>query len=361
MFPRCKESSGRGHLRNVESSGGICDGVTHRDHTSYYSVIGSDQLESLLFWEAGRLASFAVDQDMLDSELAIVGEEIRIANVASHGGYPWTTAASALFGKENHAGGDHGIIEHLDRITPAAAEAFHRRWYTPNNLVLSIVGDVTAARVESAVNAAFGALSGPARDEPRRNKVIIAASSHVRHHAPRFAGTGVAIGLATPDVRTVPHAYVAHAVLTEVLNSSRIPRLKIKEPRLRSACVYFGFHGEWFNTSVSDLQVTQIVHEPGWLDAETAFDNELAVLSTDGPRPGELTRAVNALLLAHHRQLDSLATRAVAHGRFELLFPYLSGHAAVPQLLAAVSDSNLSTAATSMLVQPRVVVKLNGE
>lgn len=80
-----------------------------------------------------------------------------------------------------------------------------------------------------------------------------------------------------------------------------------------------------------------------------------------GRTPGELARAVNALLLAHHRQLDSLATSAVAHGRFEVLFPGLGGHTAVPRLLNAVSDTDLTDAASSLLAQPRAVVEMNGD
>lgn len=125
MFPRDGEHGRRGYLRNVEGSGGICDGVTHRDHTSYYGIVGARHLEYMLGWEADRLTGFAARQAMLDSELAIVEEEIRAAGVASHGGYPWTAAASALFGQARHAGGEH-VSPSISATSPPPA----RRHFT---------------------------------------------------------------------------------------------------------------------------------------------------------------------------------------------------------------------------------------
>ncbi len=49
-----------------------------------------------------------------------------------------------------------GTPDSLPRITRADLQAFHQRWYVPNNCLLAVVGDVTAEEAFAAVTRAFG-------------------------------------------------------------------------------------------------------------------------------------------------------------------------------------------------------------
>ncbi|MET9259519.1 insulinase family protein [Amycolatopsis sp. NPDC004079] len=359
MFPR--ERDGRaGHLHTVEAAGGLCDANTFRDHTSYFSIADAGLLDPLLTAEAARLVGFAPDQRALDGELPVIEEEIRGAMFASHGGFPWTAAASALWGPDRHAGGDHGIMTHLRAVRPAEATAFHREHYTAGNLVLSIVGAVNPARAASSARAAFGELSSGHR--PPRPRLTARRGARAGYTAERFRGTALAIATPLPDTAD-PRGYVAHAVLAEVLSAARLPRWRECQPLLRSATIRCGFNGEWFNTASPDLLVTTLLRERAWPVREVIaeWDGLLGELSSVGPDEGELQRAIALLLLGHHRQLDSLVTRAVAHGRFAVLFPSLDGPHQLPDLLSMTTAKQVADAAAAVRVAPAARVELEGE
>ncbi|GAA1033629.1 MULTISPECIES: M16 family metallopeptidase [Amycolatopsis] len=358
MFPR-EQDGLAGHLHTVEAAGGLCDANTFRDHTSYFSVADADSLEPLLNAEAARLVRFAPDQRALDGELPVIEEEIRGAMFASHGGFPWTAAASALWGPDCHTGGDHGIMTHLRAVTPAEATAFHRAHYTAGNLVLSIVGAVDPVRAEATARAAFGEFTPG--DRPPRPPLIARQGVRAVHTAKHFRGTALAIATPLPDAAD-PAGYIAHAVLAEVLSAARLPRWRECQSRLRSATIRCGFNGEWFNTASPDLLVTTLLRERDWPAREVIaeWSGLLGELSSVGPGKGELQRAIALLLLGHHRQLDSLVTRAVAHGRFAVLFPSLDGPHQIPRLLSATTARQVADAAATVRTAPAAWVELIG-
>ena len=61
-----------------------------------------------------------------------------------------------VYGFNPYGTPSNGTPESLGRITRADLQAFHDRWYVPNNCMLAVVGDVTADEAFAAVARAFG-------------------------------------------------------------------------------------------------------------------------------------------------------------------------------------------------------------
>jgi len=61
-----------------------------------------------------------------------------------------------VYGFNPYGAPSSGTPDSLPRITRADLQAFHQRWYVPNNCLLAVVGDVTADEAFAAVNRAFG-------------------------------------------------------------------------------------------------------------------------------------------------------------------------------------------------------------
>ncbi|MGC7101762.1 M16 family metallopeptidase [Amycolatopsis lurida] len=352
---------GQGRPGAVEAVGGRCGATTFRDHTSYFSVVGGDQLGPLLTAEAARLVRFEADQRALDDELPVIEEEIREAAFASSGGFPWTMAASALWGPDRHAGGDHGIMAQLRGLTPADATAFQRKHYAAGNLVLSIVGAVEPARAEATVREAFGELTRGRRPPwPSLTSRPGAWSMRADEH---FRGTALAIATQLPDAATDPAGYLAHGVLAEVLSAARLPRWRESRSWLRSATIRCGYHGEWLHTASPDLLVTTFRRERNWPVKDVLADWEalVSLVSSTGPEQGELRRAVAILRSGQYRQLDSPLGRAVAHGRFTVLFPDWADPHQVPGLLATMTAERVAAAAAAVRAAPTAWVEVVGD
>ena len=61
-----------------------------------------------------------------------------------------------VYGFHPYGKPDGGTPESLSAITRADLQAFHKRWFVPNNAILAIVGDVTAAAAFAGAERAFG-------------------------------------------------------------------------------------------------------------------------------------------------------------------------------------------------------------
>ncbi|MEU5369351.1 insulinase family protein [Streptomyces sp. NPDC005951] len=177
------------------------------------------------------------------------------------------------------------------------------------------------------------------------------------------ARPGVAVGHPLPDPVADRPAYLAQAVLAQVLGRSRLPALARSARdghRLTSATVTCGYHGQWLASAAPDLILAVLGRAPG-TEAGAAVDIWRSVLRAvaEGPLPeAEHRRAVNSLLVAWHRQAESLPTRAVALGRDALLLPGSAGPDALPAELRRTTPADVAAAARALLEGPVTVTEL---
>ncbi|MFI2080357.1 M16 family metallopeptidase [Streptomyces rubiginosohelvolus] len=384
MFPRSgregsADPAGEGYAALVAGAGGVCNAETHRDHTVFHTTVPAELLPDALAWEAGRLLGFAPTEDVIRTETDVIGEEIRGAGDA---GRYWESALGALYPGSRDS---FGTAAELAGITAGEVEAFFRAHYTAPRMVLSVVGDVDPARVVAVVREVFAGVVPTAEETraaeaPRTAREIRAAeeartaretraaeapraATEIRT-APLPAGRpGVAVGHPLPDPVADRPAYLAQAVLAQVLGRSRLPVLarSVRDGhRLTSATVTCGYHGQWLASAAPDLTLAVLGRAPG-TEVGAAVDIWRSVLRAvaDGPLPeAEHRRAVNSLLVAWHRQADSLPTRAVALGRDALLLPGSAGPDALPAELRRTTPAEVAAAARALLEGPVTVTEL---
>lgn len=360
MFPRAAASDGPdgGHVARVEGAGGVCNAETHRDHTVFHTTVPAGMLTEVLEWEARRLLTFAPTESVLRTETSVIAEEIRGAAAA---GGVWEAALAAL-----HPGSRDGFgtAADLAGATTADVDAFFRRHYRPDAMVLSVVGEADPDRVAASVDRLFAALPTAPAPVP----VPLPAPAPARTSAPATIRTaplpspisGAALGHPLPDPVRDRSGYLARVVLAETLGRSRLPRLTRRDPRIVSARVTCGYHGQWLGGAAPDLLLARFATAPG-AGPRAAADGWREVLTDLAERPAdpaEHRRALNALLLACHRRADSLTARSVSLGRAALLFPTAPGPDALPGDLARVTPAEVSAAARALLSGPCSVTEL---
>ncbi|MEU8101927.1 M16 family metallopeptidase [Streptomyces rubiginosohelvolus] len=408
MFPRSgregsADPAGAGYAALVAGAGGVCNAETHRDHTVFHTTVPAELLPDALAWEAGRLLGFAPTEDVIRTETDVIGEEIRGAGDA---GRYWESALGALYPGSRDS---FGTAAELAGITAGEVDAFFRAHYTAPRMVLSVVGDVDPARVVAVVREVFAgavrtAEETRAAEAPRTAREIRAAEAPRTAEEARVVGAvrtaeetraaeaprtaretraaeapraateirtaplpaarpGVAVGHPLPDPVAERPAYLAQAVLAQVLGRSRLPVLarSVRDGhRLTSATVTCGYHGQWLASAAPDLTLAVLGRAPG-TEVGAAVDIWRSVLRAvaDGPLPeAEHRRAVNSLLVAWHRQADSLPTRAVALGRDALLLPGSAGPDALPAELRRTTPAEVAAAARALLEGPVTVTEL---
>ncbi|MCA9661564.1 MAG: insulinase family protein [Myxococcales bacterium] len=147
----------------VDNTGGSLNGNTEPDRTNYFETVPSNYLEGMLYLEASRMDSLILTEESLGNEKDVVKEEVRQQQenqpFAKTILLDWPAAAFSSWAY------NHSIYGSMEDLTNAPAQAFidfFDRFYTPNNAVLSICGDIDPAKTKALVEKYFGPLKkGP--------------------------------------------------------------------------------------------------------------------------------------------------------------------------------------------------------
>jgi zinc protease len=157
QWPRARYAEALRHL------GGRDNATTREDHTVLEVVARADALEALVPMEADRLRNVAfTPADLAAEARAVLGEYNTTASSPDAAAY--AALLRTAFTQHSYRHDVLGTPEDMGGMAGAtvAARTFHRRFYTPDNVALVVVGDVDVARVQAAVEAAYGSWQGRA-------------------------------------------------------------------------------------------------------------------------------------------------------------------------------------------------------
>jgi|EP01133_Synstelium_polycarpum_P003396 predicted Zn-dependent peptidase len=138
-------------MKTVSSNGGENNANTSQDRTFYYEVFPSNQLELGLWLESERMLHPKIDEVGVKTQNEVVKEEkrLRIDN-APYGKFT-EKIFSHLFDGHPYRWQPIGSMEHLDAAKLAEFIAFFKKYYVPNNAVLSIAGDLDIEKTKALV------------------------------------------------------------------------------------------------------------------------------------------------------------------------------------------------------------------
>ncbi|GDX51248.1 peptidase M16 [Bacteroidota bacterium] len=161
MFRGSKNYPGEGDvfLDSMEALGGNVNAYTTFDRTVYHETIPKDKITMVFKMEADRMANLTLSQTTLDVERQVVGEELR------NGENNWfqrmhNTVYDQLYPTGHPYRVD--VIGYLDQIvsfTTKQCQDFYDKFYSPNNAVLIVVGNVNHDEVFALAEKNFGVIT----------------------------------------------------------------------------------------------------------------------------------------------------------------------------------------------------------
>ena len=153
------------HVALMQEAGGIVNGSTRFDYTNYFQSLPSNGLERALFLEADRMRSLDVTAENLKNQQNVVSEEVRV-NVLNqpHGAFDWIEIWERANTNWHNAHDFYGKLDELEAATIEDVRAFFKTYYAPNNAVLVVAGDATAAEVKRLAEKHFGSI--PSQPQP---------------------------------------------------------------------------------------------------------------------------------------------------------------------------------------------------
>jgi zinc protease len=347
--------------RLTEDVGGNNNAFTAEDMTAYQNEVPSNHLERLLWAEAERLAHLNVDQANLDSERAVVQEELRQRVLADPYGRLFNALSVEGFALHPYKRPVVGSIEDLAAATLDDVRSFHDTYYRTDNAVLIVVGDFEAAQLDTWVDHYFGPLTTPSEPIPRVtvHEPERTAERRVALHGPHVPLPAVAVmwqgpNAAHPDAAALQ---VASALLSAGdsarLNETLVYRAQVAQAAAFAAELY---------ADAGMLAAYAIAASGQPLDKlEAALLIEIARLANGPIGAAELDKVRTQLLTAALVTRQTPQGKAGAIGRAVLLRGDAEDVNRELTRLSAVTAADVQRVLKQMLKKKRVTIRYTQE
>ncbi len=200
---------------------------TGRDYTSYYQLMEKSKLEVSFELESDRMLNLILSTDDFASELEVVKEERRLRTDDNPNALVYEQLYATAFLNNPYHHPIIGWMNDLDNLTLEDLREWYKRWYTPNNATLVVVGDVRPKAVFALAEEYFAGL------ESRPVKASKPRSEHPQTGTRRVTVKAIAklpylmLGYKVPSLATAEHDWEPYAlsVLAGVLDGGRSARL----------------------------------------------------------------------------------------------------------------------------------------
>ena len=303
--------------KTIARNGGRDNAFTAPDYTAYTQSVAADKLELVMRLEADRMANLTLSEDLVTPEREVVLEERRSRTDNEPSAILSEQLGAAQFLAHPYGIPLIGWAHEIRALTNDDALAFYRTYYAPNNAILVVAGDVTAAEVRPLAEKYYGPI--PARDLPprlrpqeppqRAARRLLMRDDRVRQ--PSWRRSYLAPSRMAGETR---HALPLR-LLAEILGggaTSRLYRALVVEAKVAAGANAY-YSGQSIDHTRFWLAATPV---PGGdvATVESAVDEVIGQLVSGGVTEDELARAKTGFLAAAVYARDSLGTAARIFG-----------------------------------------------
>lgn len=143
----------------LNNNGGDSNAYTTWDTTSYFVCLPSSHLEIAFWLDSDRIAGFGITEEALEVQKDVVMEEKLMYVDNSPYGSVEEESAKRLFNTSGYRWPIIGDMDELEKATLDDLRIFHKKFYTPSNAVLSVVGDIEYDETLQLIERYYGSIS----------------------------------------------------------------------------------------------------------------------------------------------------------------------------------------------------------
>lgn len=297
--------------QTVKKMGGTDNAFTSHDYTAYYQNVPRAHLARVMEMEADRMNNLSLSEDQLTAEREVIIEERRQRIDNTPQARFQEQLMSALFVNHPYAVPIIGWLHEMRTLALEGVMHYYNLWYAPNNAIVVVSGDVTAAEMKELAEKYYGSL--PAEEVPERVRpraAPIVAEHQVIMQDPRI-GQPVAM-----KAYRVPHGNDAMEVLAEIIganSTSRFYKSLVVDQKLAIAA-----SADYDAIAKDDTTFTVYASPaPGVTlqQLQAAMEKEIRLLLDKGVTLEELNAAKGRLSASFTYYRDSLQGPAMLFGR----------------------------------------------
>ena len=358
MFKGTAKTPAGKSAQTLNEVGGLDNAFTSTDYTAFYQRVPREQLETVMGFEADRMTGLVLTDENVLPERDVVLEEYnqRVANDPAAQLTEQVQAALYL----NHPYGRPviGWRHEIEVLTREDALAFYRRFYTPNNAIVVIAGDVSAEEVRTLAGKIYAPVARRSEPGPRMRPQEPEPVSirQVTLADPRVAQPSLNRSYLVPSFAMAHADAAALEVLAQVLGGgaiSRLYRTLVTEKGLAADA------GAWYQGVSLDATRFGVYASPrpgiGLAQLEQALDAVIAEVAEHGATADELARAKTRLIADFVYAQDNQMVLARFYGLALTTGSTLEDLRARPERIRAVSAEQVRDAARRWLDKRRSV------
>ena len=343
----------------VASLGGEENAFTTQDYTAYFQRVAKQHLKLMMELEADRMANLELRKNQVDTELKVILEE-RAMRIDNNPGAQLSESLDATLYR-NHPYGIPVIgWEHeMEKLNRQTAIDFYNLYYTPNNAVLVVAGDVTEDEVHKLADETYGKVARRAepkkRIRPSEPPQRTARTVTMRNE--RVTQPSVSRSYMVPsDTTAAPGEAEALDLLSYILGSgtnSRLYQSLVIKQKIATAV------GAYYRSSGLDNTSMTFYGSPAANktvdDVMAAIKGEISKLVNSGVSEEEIARAKRSLLSQTFYAQDNQADLARIVGTNLTTGRTLDQIKGWPQRLAKVTADQVVAVAKTYLQERRSV------
>ncbi len=151
----------------LQKIGAENNAFTNSDITNYYIILTAENIETALWVESDRMQYLLLDQKSLDTQKNVVIEEFKQRYLNVPYGDVWLNLQPLAYKQHPYQWPTIGKdISHIEDATLENVRHFHEIYYTPDNAVLTISGNIEPAKALDLAEKWFGDIPGYSEARP---------------------------------------------------------------------------------------------------------------------------------------------------------------------------------------------------
>jgi zinc protease len=345
--------------KRIAEIGGQENAFTGNDYTAYFQRVAKEHLGELMAFEADRMTGLTLSDEVVGPERDVVLEERRMHCDADPNAQLNEAVQATLFTHHPYGTPIIGWAHEIETLGRADALAYYARFYTPENAILVVAGDVEPEAVRRLAELHYGPVrprgGAPERHRPKEppamaRRLVVVNDEKVEQ--PSWQRCYLA-----PSHRTgAPGESEALDVLAHLLGGGQTSllyrKLVLEEHKAVAAGAYY--MGDAFDDTRFYLYAIPV---QGVLlpELDAAVDRVMVAFIEKGVEPAELERAKTRLVAEAIYAQDSQFALARWYGASLATGQTIRDVQKWPDRIEAVTAAQVQEAARKWLDRRRAV------
>ena len=347
----------------VASLGGQENAFTSNDYTGYYQRVPSEQLKTVMEFEADRMSGLVLTDAAVLPERDVILEERSQRMDSNPHARLGEQIDAALFLNHPYGKSVIGWRHEMEGLTRDDAIGFYRRFYGPNDAVVVIAGDIEPQAARKLAEDTYGKLKRhnsivprkrPQEPPPAAARSLTLADPRVEQ--PMMQQAYLVPSFATAKASNLAGESEALEVLGHILGSGANSRLYRTLTVDKHIAVSAGAYYDGSTLDMSKFGVYGVPREGVTLSQlESESDAVIAQLIDKGVTPEEMDRAKSRLIADAIYAQDNQASMARWYGQALMTGASVDDVRLWPSHIRAVTAAQVQDVARKWLDKRRSV------